>query len=409
MLSQRQIYDIRKKFPILKKVVYGNPWIYFDNAATTQKPKEVIKSIIDYYFNKNSNVHRGNHFVSQLATITMEKTRKRFQNFINAESSNEIIFTKGTTESINLVAYCMNNFIKKNDEIIISQLEHHSNIIPWQILCQQTGAILKVVTIDKNNGSLHMEVLESMLSERTKIVSITHVSNALGVINPIKKIIDKAHEYNAWILIDGAQSPCHMLINVKELNTDFYTFSSHKMYGPTGIGILYGKRNILDKFPPYQSGGEMIENVTLKKSTYAQIPFKFEAGTPNIEGIIASNSAIDFIENIGINKIQRYEMKLLKYTKKILSRIDDIIIYGDNKNCSSIISFNIKNMHPFDIGSILNRLGIAVRTGNHCAQPLMDYLEIPGTIRISFGIYNTFSEIDMLYDGIIKAINMLKT
>lgn len=408
MLSQKQIYNIRKEFPILKKLVYGNPWIYFDNAATTQKPKKVIKSIIDYYFNKNSNVHRGNHFVSQLATIEMEQTRQRFQNFIHAESSNEIIFTKGTTESINLVAYCMTNFIKKNDEIIISQLEHHSNIVPWQILCQKTGAILKVVTIDKNNGFLNMDIFESMLSEKTKIVSITHVSNALGVINPIKKIIDKVHEYNALILIDGAQSPSHMLINVKELNADFYTFSSHKMYGPTGIGILYAKKNILDKFPPYQSGGEMIENVSFNNSTYAEIPLKFEAGTPNIEGIIASNAAIDFIEKIGINKIQMYEINLLTYAKKILSKIDDIIIYADNKKCSNILSFNIKKIHPFDIGSILNRLGIAVRTGNHCAQPLMDYLEIPGTIRISFGIYNTISEIDTLYNGIMKAINMLK-
>lgn len=408
MLSEKEIYDIRKKFPILKKIVYGNPWVYLDNAATTHKPKEVIKSIIDFYINKNSNVHRGNHYVSQLATIEMEKTRKRFQNFINAESPNEIIFTKGTTESINLVASCMINFIKKDDEIIISQLEHHSNIVPWQILCQKTGALLKIVTIDKYNLSLDMKVFESMLSKKTKIVSITHVSNALGIINPIKKIIDKAHQYNAWILIDGAQSACHMLINVKELNTDFYVFSSHKMYGPTGIGILYGKKNILDKFNPYQSGGEMIKNVTFEKSTYAELPFKFEAGTPNIEGIIASHSAIDFIEKIGINKIQSYEINLLKYAKKILKKIEDIIIYGDNKKSSNIISFNIKNIHPFDIGSILNRLGIAVRTGNHCSQPLMNFLKVPGTIRISFAIYNTIDEIDILYNGIIKAKNILK-
>lgn len=407
MLSKKEISDLRKEFPILKKIVYGNPWIYFDNAATTQKPKEVIKSIIDFYLKKNSNVHRGNHYVSQLATIAMEKTRKRFQKFINAESSNEIIFTKGTTESINLVASCMMNFIKKDDEIIISQLEHHSNIIPWQILSQKTGAILKIITIDKSNLCLDMEVFKSMLSKKTKIVSITHVSNALGVINPIKKIIDKVHEYNAWILIDGAQSPCHMLINVKELNTDFYTFSSHKMYGPTGIGILYGKKKILENFDPYQSGGEMIKNVTFKHSTYAELPFKFEAGTPNIEGIVASNAAINFIEKIGINKIQSYERKLLRYANNILNKIDDIIIYGDNKKCSNIISFNIKNIHPFDIGSILNKLGIAVRTGNHCAQPLMNFLKVPGTIRISFGIYNTIDEIDILYNAIIKAKKML--
>lgn len=408
MFSQKQISDIRQEFPILKKIVYGYPLIYFDNAATTQKPKEVINAIIDFYYNKNANVHRGNHYISQLATIAMERTRKRFQNFIHAESHQEIIFTKGTTESINLVAYCMKEFIKKNDEIIISQLEHHSNIVPWQILCKQTGALLKIVTIDKYNLCLDMKVFESMLSEKTKIVAISHISNALGIINPIKQIIEKVHEYNAWVLIDGAQAPSHMLINVKELNPDFYVFSSHKMYGPTGIGILYGKKNILNQFHPYQSGGEMIKTVTMQKTTYAEIPFKFEAGTPNIEGIIASISAIDFIEKIGINKIQAYEITLLKYANQILKNIDDIIIYGDNKKCSNIISFNIKNIHPFDIGSILNRLGIAVRTGNHCAQPLMDFLKVPGTIRVSFGIYNTYNEIDMLYNGLIKAKNMLK-
>lgn len=408
MLSQAEILNIRTQFPILKKKIYGNQWIYFDNAATTQKPKQVIKAIIDYYYNKNSNVHRGNHYVSQLATLAMEETRKKIQKFIHARFSNEIIFTKGTTESINLVAYCMRYFIQKDDEIIISQLEHHSNIVPWQILCQQTGAILKIVTINKKNAYLNIEVLESMLSKQTKLVAITHISNALGIINPIKKIIDKVHEYNAWILIDGAQSLSHMLINVEELNTDFYTFSLHKMYGPTGIGILYGKQKILNKLYPYQSGGEMIQNVTFSKSTYAELPFKFEAGTPNIEGIIASQAAINFIENIGIQKIQLYELELMKYAITLLTSINDLIIYGDQQTLSNIFSFNIKNIHPFDIGSILNKLGIAVRTGTHCAQPLMNVLELPGTIRVSFGIYNTIHEIDILYHAILKAIKILK-
>lgn len=406
MLTEEQIFDIREQFPILKQKVYGQPWIYFDNAATTQKPKQVLDAIIDYYTTINANVHRGTHYISQLATNAMEFTRKRLQEFIHAKSYKEIIFTKSTTESINLVASSITELIKCGDEIIISQLEHHSNIVPWQMLCKRTGALLKIIPIH-NDGSLEWDIFESLLSEKVKIVAINEISNALGIVNAIKKIIKKAHEYNAWVLIDGAQTPTHSTINVQELDADFYTFSAHKMYGPTGIGMLYGKEEILEKLSPYQGGGEMIKEVTFKKTSYGDLPFRFEAGTPHIGGIIAWRSAIDFIEKIGIKQIQLYEKKLLDYAIERLNSIKNIIIYGYNKPRLGIISFNLYNAHPFDVGSILDRLGIAIRTGHHCAQPLMNFLNIPGTIRASFTIYNTFQEVDSLYNGILKAKKML--
>ncbi|XOD66523.1 MAG: aminotransferase class V-fold PLP-dependent enzyme [Flavobacteriales bacterium Tduv] len=406
MLSQEEIHHIRRQFPILTQTVYGKPWIYLDNAATTQKPKQVLQSIMDYYTTINSNVHRGVHHISQLATSAMERSRERLQKFIHAASPHEIIFTRGTTEAINLVASNMKNMIKAGDEIIVSQLEHHSNIVPWQMLCQRTGALLRVIPIDRD-GALEWEIFESLLSKKTKIVAINQISNVLGIINPIRKIIQKAHEYNAWVLIDGAQAPCHIPINVQELDADFYAFSAHKMYGPTGMGLLYGKENILETYPPYQGGGEMIKEVTFEKTTYADLPFRFEAGTPNIEGIIAWNAAIDFIEQIGLDQIQLYETRLLNYVTERLSNIEALTIYGHHKSRSGIISFNLTETHPFDVGSILDRLGIAVRTGHHCAQPLMHFLNIPGTVRASFSVYNTFEEVDRLYDGILKAKKML--
>lgn len=406
MFSQEEIHHIRRQFPILTQTVYGKRWIYLDNAATTQKPQHVLQSITNYYTTINANVHRGVHHISQLATEAMERSRERLQKFIHAASPYEIIFTRGTTEGINLVASSMTNLIKTGDEIIVSQLEHHSNIVPWQMLCQRTGALLKMIPIDRD-GVLQWEAFESLLSEKTKIVAINQISNALGIINPIQKIIQKAHEYNAWVLIDGAQVPCHKPINVQELDADFYSFSAHKMYGPTGIGLLYGKENILEKLPPYQSGGEMIKEVSFEKTTYADLPFRFEAGTPHIEGVIAWNAAIDFIEQVGIDQIQSYETQLLDYATKRLNNIENLIIYGHYKPCSGIISFNLTGMHPFDVGSILDHLGIAVRTGHHCAQPLMHFLNIPGTVRVSFAVYNTFEEVDRLYDGILKAKRML--
>ncbi|ACX84207.1 cysteine desulfurase [Blattabacterium sp. (Periplaneta americana) str. BPLAN] len=406
MFSQKTIQEIRSQFPILKKTVYSNPLVYIDNAATTQKPLQVIHASENYYSTINSNVHRGLHFLSQKATFHVEDVRKKIQNFIHAKHSSEIIFTKGTTESINLVASSIN--IKKGDEIIISYLEHHSNIVPWQILCKKKGALLKIIPIDKD-GILQLEDFELLISEKTKLVAITHVSNVLGIVNPVKNIIDKSHEYGALVLIDGAQVPSNLSLNVQDLNPDFYVFSAHKMYGPTGIGVLYGKEKILDALSPYQAGGEMIKNVSFEKTTYSDLPFKFEAGTPNIEGIIVWGSAIDFVEKIGVENIQSYKEKLLNYAIQRLSTIDGIQLYGgvDSKKKLSIISFNLSKLHCFDIGSILDRLGIAVRTGHLCAQPLMNFFNVAGMVRVSFSIYNTFKEIDYLLEGLLKARKFL--
>ncbi|WP_341656386.1 SufS family cysteine desulfurase [Blattabacterium cuenoti] len=410
MFSEKEIQKIRNQFPILKERIYSNPLIYMDNAATTQKPLKVIQASQNYYSTMNSNVHRGVHYLSHKATLYVENVRKKIQKFIHAKHSSEIIFTKGTTESINLVASSIDAFIKEGDEIIISCIEHHSNIVPWQVLCKKKGAILKIISIYEN-GFLKLTDFEFLISEKTKIVSISHISNVLGIINPVQDIIKKAHEYGALVLIDGAQVPSNLDLNVQNLNVDFYVFSAHKMYGPTGIGILYGKQKILEKLYPYQFGGAMIKNVSFdKKTTYSDIPFKFEAGTPNIEGIIVWGDAIDFVKEIGISNIQAYKKKLLMYAVKRLSSIDGIQLYGDDRNFSKksgIISFNLYELHCFDVGSILDRLGIAVRTGHLCAQPLMNFFKVSGMIRISFSVYNTFKEIDYLFESILKTKKIL--
>ncbi|WP_185850984.1 aminotransferase class V-fold PLP-dependent enzyme [Blattabacterium cuenoti] len=406
MFSQKTIQKIRSQFPILEKKVYSYPLVYIDNAATTQKPIQVIQSSESYYSTINANIHRGLHFLSQKATYNVENVRKKIQNFIQAKSSSEIIFTKGTTESINLVASSIE--IKKGDEIIISYLEHHSNIVPWQIICDKKEANLKIIPIN-NDGFLQLDYFEFLISERTKIVSISHISNVLGIINPVKKIISKSHEYGALVLIDGAQVPSNLELNVQDLDVDFYAFSAHKMYGPTGIGVLYGKKEILENIEPYQSGGEMIKNVSFEKTTYSNLPFKFEAGTPNIEGIIVWGTAIDFVEKIGVKNIQFYKEELLKYAIQRLSCIDGIKLYGGNdyRKRSGIISFNLSKLHCFDVGSILDRLGIAVRTGHLCAQPLMNFFHVEGMVRVSFSVYNTFKEIDYLFNSLLKVKKIL--
>ncbi|AWU39075.1 cysteine desulfurase SufS [Blattabacterium punctulatus CPU2] len=408
MFSKEKIQKIRDQFPILKKKIYSNSLVYIDNAATTQKPFQVIKASEIYYSTINSNVHRGLHFLSQESTFYVENVRKKIQKFIHAKHSSEIIFTKGTTESINLVASSISFLIKKGDEIIISYLEHHSNIVPWQILCSKKKALLKIIPINQD-GLLQLEYFNFLISEKTKIVAINHVSNVLGIINPVKNIIDKSHEYGALVLIDGAQVPSSLDLDVQDLNADFYVFSAHKMYGPTGIGILYGKEKILNYLDPYQTGGEMINKVSFDQTTYSDLPFKFEAGTPNIEGIIVWGEAIDFVEKIGVENIQNYKKELLSYAIKLLSRIDGIQLYGgsDLKKRSSIISFNLSKLHCFDVGSILDRFGIAVRTGHLCAQPLMNFFNVKGMIRASFSIYNTFEEIDYLFDSILKVKKFL--
>ncbi|WP_341652136.1 SufS family cysteine desulfurase [Blattabacterium cuenoti] len=409
MFSEKEIQKIRNQFPILKERIYSNPLIYMDNAATTQKPLKVIQASQNYYSTMNSNVHRGVHYLSHKATLYVENVRKKIQKFIHAKHSSEIIFTKGTTESINLVASSIDAFIKKGDEIIISCIEHHSNIVPWQVLCKKKGAILKIISIYKN-GFLKLTDFEFLISEKTKIVSISHISNVLGIINPVQDIIKKAHEYGALVLIDGAQVPSNLDLDVQKLNVDFYVFSAHKMYGPTGIGILYGKKKILEKLYPYQFGGEMIKDVSFDKTTYSDLPFKFEAGTPNIEGIIVWGDAIDFVKEIGISNIQAYKKILSMYAVKRLSSIDGIQLYGDNRDFSKksgIISFNLYELHCFDVGSILDRLGIAVRTGHLCAQPLMNFFKVSGMIRISFSVYNTLKEIDYLFESILKTKKIL--
>jgi cysteine desulfurase/selenocysteine lyase len=400
------VKKIRKDFPILNRIVNGQKLVYFDNAATSQTPQTVIDSITSYYSSYNSNIHRGVHSLSQEATNEYEKSRIKFQKHLNADNSHEIIFTSGTTHAINLVANGFKKILNKGDEIIISQLEHHSNIVPWQMLCEETGAIIKVIPIN-DNGELIIKEYEKLLNIKTKIVFVNHVSNALGLINPVKEIIEKAHIFNAAVLIDGAQATPHMQINVKKLDVDFYVTSTHKICGPTGVGVLYGKEKWLNKIPPYFGGGEMIEKVTLHKSTYSGLPNKFEAGTPNISGVIASGIGLDYINNIGLDNIANYENELLNYATDKLLEIQNMKIYGISKNKTSVISFNISNIHPYDIGTILDKLGIAVRTGHHCAQPIMDYFNIPGTVRASFSFYNTKKEIDYFIDSLNKAVSML--
>ncbi len=397
---------IRKDFPILEAKVNGHRLIYLDNAATSQTPNCVIDSLSDYYKNLNSNIHRGVHFLSQKATEKYENTRKKFKNHLNASSTKEIIFTSGTTHSINLVANGFINSLEPGDEIIVSQLEHHSNIVPWQMLSKKTGAIMKVIPMN-NLGELNIKIYEKLLSNKTKVVFVNHVSNALGTVNPIKKIIQKAHRYGAQVLIDGAQAVPHFHVDVQELDVDFYVCSAHKFCGPTGVGILYGKQKILEELPPYQGGGEMIDEVTFEKTTYADLPNKFEPGTPNIAGVIASGVALDYINDIGLDNIKKYEDELLAYATEKLKEINGVKIYGESENKTSVISFNIGDIHPYDIGSVIDNLGVAVRTGHHCAQPIMDYFKIPGTIRVSFCFYNNFEEIDILIDSLKKAVRML--
>jgi len=402
----KNIESIRNDFPILNTKVNGNQLIYFDNAATSQTPNCVIDSISNYYKNLNSNIHRGVHKLSQLATDKYEESRKKFKEHLNARSASEIIFTSGTTHSINLISNGFTGFLKEGDEIIVSQLEHHSNIVPWQMLCEKTGAIMKVIPMNEK-GDLDLSEFSDLLGNKTKVVFVNHVSNALGTVNPIETIIEKSHKAGAAVLIDGAQAAPHFEIDVRKLDVDFYVCSAHKLCGPTGVGILYGKKEWLEKLPPYQGGGEMIDQVSFEKSTYADLPNKFEAGTPNISGVIASGIALDYINKLGLANIKQYEDYLLDYATAKLEEIDGIKIYGESRTKVSVISFNIGEIHPYDIGSVIDNLGIAVRTGHHCAQPIMDYFDIPGTIRISFSFYNTIDEINILIDALKKASKML--
>ncbi len=402
----KNIESIRNDFPILSTKVNGSQLIYLDNAATSQTPNCVIDSISDYYKTLNSNIHRGVHKLSQLATEKYENSRKKFKEHLNASSTSEIIFTSGTTHSINLVSSGFTKFLNEGDEIIVSQLEHHSNIVPWQMLCEKTGAVMKVIPMN-DHGELKVSEFLKLLNNKTKVVFVNHVSNALGTINPIETIIEKSHEVGAAVLIDGAQAAPHFEIDVKKLDVDFYVCSAHKLCGPTGVGILYGKKEWLEKLPPYQGGGEMIDEVSFEKTSYAELPNKFEAGTPNIAGVIASGVALDYVNQIGLKNIKDYEDYLLNYATSKLKEIEGMKIYGESKYKTSVISFNIGEIHPYDIGSVIDNMGIAVRTGHHCAQPIMDYFDIPGTIRISFCFYNTTKEIDTLMLGLKKACNML--
>jgi cysteine desulfurase/selenocysteine lyase len=400
------ISKIRAQFPILSRKVNGQDLVYFDNGATTQKPQVVIDAEANYYANENSNVHRGVHFLSGLATDKFEETRNTIQKFIGAKHNHEIIFTKGTTDSINLVANGFRTLLNKGDEVIISEMEHHSNIVPWQMCCEQSGANLKVIPL-LDNGSLDMSAFENLLSENTKLVAVSHVSNALGTINPIEEITQKAHAVGAKVLIDGAQAASHITLDMQELDVDFYCFSAHKMFGPTGVGVLYGKEESLNELPPYQGGGEMIKEVSFSGTTYAELPHKFEAGTPNIAGVVAFKAAIDFINDLGINQIAKYEEELLQYATSEILKIEGVKIYGTAEHKSGIISFNIEGIHPYDIGVIVDKLGIAIRTGHHCTQPIMERFNIPGTARISLAVYNTKEEIDICINAIIKAKQML--
>lgn len=400
------IQAIRKDFPILQREVNGKPLVYLDNAATSQTPQQVIDVIVDYYQNYNANIHRGVHALSQEATDKYEQARQKIQRHFNVAKSHQVIFTSGTTHSINLVANGFTSILEEGDEILVSAMEHHSNIVPWQMLCERSGAVLKVIPMN-NEGELIMDVYHKLLSSKTKLVFCNHVSNALGTVNPVKEIVEAAHDVGAAVLIDGAQAAPHIKTDLQELDVDFYTVSAHKMCGPTGVGILYGKEDWLNTLPPYQGGGEMIKEVTFEKTTYAELPHKFEAGTPNVCGGIAFGAAIDYINAIGIDHIEKYEHELLDYATTQLLGIAGLKIYGTARNKVSVISFNIEGIHPYDIGAILDKLGIAVRTGHHCAQPVMDFFRIPGTVRASFSFYNTKEEVDALVAGVRKAKQML--
>lgn len=401
------IQAIRKDFPILNRKVYGYPLLYLDNAATSQTPQQVIDAIADYYTRYNANIHRGVHALSQEATDAYEQAREKIRAHFNIAHAEEVIFTSGTTHAINLVAHGFRALLGEGDEILVSAMEHHSNIVPWQMLCEHTGATLRVIPMNED-GELQMDAYDALLSPATKLVFCNHVSNALGTVNPIEQIVEKAHAAGAAVLVDGAQSAPHMKVNLQELDVDFYTVSAHKLCGPTGVGILYGKKEWLTKLPPYQGGGEMIAEVTFEKTTYADLPHKFEAGTPNICGGIAFGAALDYLNGIGMEAIASYENELLQYATAKLQEIEGLRIYGTAKEKTSVISFNIEGIHPYDIGTLLDKMGIAVRTGHHCAQPVMDYYKIPGTVRASFAFYNTTEEVDRLVEGIRKAKSMLQ-
>ncbi|MGB6092550.1 MAG: SufS family cysteine desulfurase [Moheibacter sp.] len=402
------IQKIRAEFPILNREINGNPLVYFDNAASSQKPKVVLDAIDEYYKNHNANVHRGIHTLSQEATVMMENSREKIRNFIHAKDACEVIFTRGTTESINLVAYSIEPLLKPEDEIIITEIEHHSNIVPWQIVCKRTGAKLKYIPL-KDDCTLDIEKLDELLNENTKLVAVNQVSNALGVVNPIDVIIEKAHKAGAWVLIDAAQSVPHIAIDVQKMDCDFLAFSGHKMYAPTGVGVLYGKQEILNQLAPFHGGGEMIKEVWMDHSTYERLPFKFEAGTPNIEANIVLGTAIDFIDSIGMDAIHQHEFEILEYTRNRLLELDEVIVYAKDAELSGAVSFNLNlpGVHPSDVGMILDKKGIAVRTGHHCTQPIMRKLGVKGTVRASFTVFNTTEEVDRLIDAVKLSIRML--
>jgi len=402
------VETIRRDFPILNTVVYGHPLVYLDNAATSQKPQTVIDAISTYYQTQNANIHRGVHFLSEIATDGYEATRSLVKDFINARSENEIIFVSGTTDAINLVATTLERSgIAPGDEIIVSNMEHHSNIVPWQMLCDTTGAVLKVIPIDER-GELVMDAFEGLFSPKTKLVSVAHISNSLGTINPVRQIIETAHKHDVPVLLDGAQAVPHQPVDVQALDCDFYAFSAHKMYGPTGTGILYGKEALLDRLPPYRGGGEMIRSVSFSGTTYNELPHKFEAGTPNIVGAFGLRAAIHYIQKVGFDAIQAHEQRLLEYATEALSDIRELRIIGTAKQKASVISFVLEDIHPHDIGTILDRQGIAVRTGHHCTQPVMAHFQIPATSRASFCFYNTFEEIERLVAGLRKVLTLFR-
>ena len=398
---------IRADFPILSRKVNGQDLVYLDNAATSQTPTQVIDVIADYYQSYNANIHRGVHTLSQEATDKFEQARQSIQTHFNIRKSHEVIFTSGTTHSINLVAFGFGTLLGPGDEVIVSALEHHANIVPWQMMCERSGAILRVIPMT-DEGTLDIHAYKELLNTKTKLVFVNHVSNALGTINPIEEIIQKAHKVGAAVLVDGAQACGHIKPDLQKLDVDFYTVSAHKLCGPTGIGMLYGKEKWLNKLPPYQGGGEMIDEVTFEKTTYADLPHKFEAGTPNICGGIAFGAALDYMNTIGFDAIGSYEDELLQYATEQLTQIEGLRIYGDNKYKTAVISFNIDSIHPYDVGTLLDKMGIAVRTGHHCAQPIMDYYKIPGTIRASFAFYNTKDEVDTFVNGVQRAVAMLR-
>ncbi len=405
--KQFDVSEIRKDFPILSTYVHGKPLVYFDNGATSQKPQVVIDAISKYYSGYNSNIHRGVHHLSQVATTAYEKARDIIQTYINAKHNYEVLFTKGTTDGINLVATSLGELLSERDEVIISAMEHHSNIVPWQMLCERKKAVLKVIPMS-HKGELDMDAFSQLLSSKTKLVSVTHISNALGTVNPIEEIIEQAHAVGAKVLIDGAQSIQHTTVDVQALDCDFYAFSGHKLFGPTGVGVLYGKEEILNAMPPYQGGGDMIKEVSFEKTTYNELPHKFEAGTPNIAGGICLGTAFEYLDGLDFDAIEKHEKELLDYATAELSKIPNIKFYGEAEHKASVISFLVEGTHPYDVGTLLDKMGIAVRTGHHCTQPIMSFYQIPGTIRASFAFYNTKEEIDYFVNALKRILSMLQ-